>query len=273
MVTAELERRYGADYDIASWPDPEAALEDLRRLRPADRPVALVLGLPARRRRRRRLPRPRARGRSPLPARRHRPLGRLRDERGRARRAGPRPARPLDAAPRVPGRRGVPSLGHRAARDLGRGAASAATRRCRSSASGGHRAALVELRDRMSRNSVPLRLLRQRRRGRAGGAAGARPHRGDGRAPRHGRAVPSRAGAPPEPDGRGRERRLRRELDGADRPPRRRRHHRRRAGRPGRGRLRRVRGAGHARRRAPGLRRAGGHDVADPQLPGLPLPA
>ena len=59
--------------------------------------------LPARRRRRRRLPRPRARCRSPLPARRHRPLGRLRDERGRARGAGPRRARPLDAAPRVPG--------------------------------------------------------------------------------------------------------------------------------------------------------------------------
>ena len=43
VVTAELERRYGADYDIAAWPDPEAALEDLRRLRAADRSVALVL--------------------------------------------------------------------------------------------------------------------------------------------------------------------------------------------------------------------------------------
>ena len=43
MVTAELQRRYGADYDIAAWPDPDVALDDLRRLRAADHPVALVL--------------------------------------------------------------------------------------------------------------------------------------------------------------------------------------------------------------------------------------
>ena len=269
MVTAELERRYGADYDIAAgrtrrprsrtcgdcgrptarsrWCSPASTPTTT----PSTSSAACAVSIPSCR------------------ARRHRPLGRLRDERGRARRAGPRRARPLDAAPRVPGRRGVPPLGHRAARDRGRGTAAGVR--------GGadRRRAVVATRRRAARSHEPqqraVRLLRQRRRGRPGGAAGARPHGGDGRAARHGRAVPTRAGTPPEPDGRGAERRLRRELDGADRPPGRRRHHRRRAGRPGRGRLRRVRGAGHARRRAPGLRRAGGHDVADPQLPGLPL--
>jgi hypothetical protein len=43
VVAAEIERRYGSDYDVAAWPDPDAALEDLHHLRASDRPVALVL--------------------------------------------------------------------------------------------------------------------------------------------------------------------------------------------------------------------------------------
>ena len=49
----------------------------------------------------------------------------------------------------------------------------------------------------------------------------------------------------------------------------RRRHHRRRPGRPGRGGVRRLRGPVHPRRRAPGRRRSGRHQLADPQLPRL----
>jgi len=43
VVANELERRYGLDYDVAAWPDPRRALEDLRALHADGRAIALVL--------------------------------------------------------------------------------------------------------------------------------------------------------------------------------------------------------------------------------------
>ena len=42
-VGSVLERRYHADYDIHTWPEPESALDYLRRCVEASRPVALIL--------------------------------------------------------------------------------------------------------------------------------------------------------------------------------------------------------------------------------------
>ena len=43
LVLGEIDRRYGADYDVGAWSDPEAALEELPRLRVTGEQVALVL--------------------------------------------------------------------------------------------------------------------------------------------------------------------------------------------------------------------------------------
>jgi thioredoxin reductase len=43
VVVGEIDRRYGADYDVVAWSDPEAALEELRQSRSRDDQVALVL--------------------------------------------------------------------------------------------------------------------------------------------------------------------------------------------------------------------------------------
>jgi thioredoxin reductase (NADPH) len=43
LVAGEIDRRYGADYDVAAWSDPEAALEELRSLQSSGDRVALVL--------------------------------------------------------------------------------------------------------------------------------------------------------------------------------------------------------------------------------------
>jgi thioredoxin reductase (NADPH) len=43
VLAAEIDRRYGADYEVTSWSDLDVALEELRRLRSRDDPVALVL--------------------------------------------------------------------------------------------------------------------------------------------------------------------------------------------------------------------------------------
>jgi thioredoxin reductase (NADPH) len=45
LVAGEIDRRYGADYDVRAWSDPDAALEELRRRQSRDDPVALVLSL------------------------------------------------------------------------------------------------------------------------------------------------------------------------------------------------------------------------------------
>ncbi len=178
VVTAELERRYGADYDIAAWPDPDAALEDLRRLRAADRPVALVLAC-------------QHAGDDAVDF-----LGRVRGVDPHCQRAvivrwGDFATSAVVLAalargeldrwmlrPEYPGDEEF----HRSVTELleivGRGAASGVR--------GGadRRRAVVAARRRAARSHEPqqraVRLLRQRRRGWAGGAAGARPHGGDG---------------------------------------------------------------------------------------------
>jgi thioredoxin reductase (NADPH) len=43
MVAGEIDRRYGADYDVTAWSDPDAAVEELRRLQSRGDPVALAL--------------------------------------------------------------------------------------------------------------------------------------------------------------------------------------------------------------------------------------
>jgi thioredoxin reductase (NADPH) len=43
MARADIERRYGSDYDVRSWPDPQQATHDLRELRQDERDVALIL--------------------------------------------------------------------------------------------------------------------------------------------------------------------------------------------------------------------------------------
>jgi thioredoxin reductase len=43
VVAREIERRYGTDYDVVRWCDPDVALEELRRLRSGNDQVALVL--------------------------------------------------------------------------------------------------------------------------------------------------------------------------------------------------------------------------------------
>ena len=43
LVMGEIERRYGLDYDVAAWSDPESALDELSRLRTQGERVALVL--------------------------------------------------------------------------------------------------------------------------------------------------------------------------------------------------------------------------------------
>lgn len=45
-VAGEIERRYSADYGVGAWPDPDVALEELRRLQSNGNPVALVLSCP-----------------------------------------------------------------------------------------------------------------------------------------------------------------------------------------------------------------------------------
>ena len=45
VVAGEIVRRYGADYDVAAWSDPDGALEELSRLRSAGNHVALVVAL------------------------------------------------------------------------------------------------------------------------------------------------------------------------------------------------------------------------------------
>jgi thioredoxin reductase (NADPH) len=42
-VVGEIDRRYGADYEVVAWSDPDAALEDLRQSRSRDDQFALVL--------------------------------------------------------------------------------------------------------------------------------------------------------------------------------------------------------------------------------------
>ncbi|HTL84797.1 MAG TPA: FAD-dependent oxidoreductase [Acidimicrobiia bacterium] len=43
LLMREIDRRYGADYDVGAWSDAESALEDLRRLHERGRQVVLVL--------------------------------------------------------------------------------------------------------------------------------------------------------------------------------------------------------------------------------------
>ena len=43
LVLGEIDRRYGHDYDVASWSDTESALDELSRLRVQGGQVALVL--------------------------------------------------------------------------------------------------------------------------------------------------------------------------------------------------------------------------------------
>lgn len=43
VVAGEIDRRYGVDYDVAAWSDPDAALEELRQLQLTGEPVALVV--------------------------------------------------------------------------------------------------------------------------------------------------------------------------------------------------------------------------------------
>ena len=43
VVVGEIERRYGADYDVRGWSEPDAALEELRRLQTNGGHVALVI--------------------------------------------------------------------------------------------------------------------------------------------------------------------------------------------------------------------------------------
>ncbi len=43
VVAGEIERRYGADYDVVGWSDPAAALDELRKLQASGRRVALVI--------------------------------------------------------------------------------------------------------------------------------------------------------------------------------------------------------------------------------------
>jgi thioredoxin reductase len=45
VVAGEIVRRYGADYEVAAWSDPDGALEELRQLRSRGNHVALVVAL------------------------------------------------------------------------------------------------------------------------------------------------------------------------------------------------------------------------------------
>ena len=119
VVVGEIERRYGADYDVRA----------LVRTRCCSRGAApssdewWSCGLGdhyrARHRRRRRVPRPSACDRPAGQACGGGSLGGLRLEQNRGRGTRTGCARPLGAAARVSRRRGVPSVGHRAARGLG----------------------------------------------------------------------------------------------------------------------------------------------------------
>ena len=43
LMAGEIERRYGADYDVTAWPEPDAAFEELRQLQTSGGHVALVI--------------------------------------------------------------------------------------------------------------------------------------------------------------------------------------------------------------------------------------